>query len=293
MNFSTKYLYRSAGIGDVLWTEPILKELAKTNKKVVLFTQFKELFNNYPLTNVRVRNIPPGWKRSLLKLMNLLSNRQTYHKLDGIYEARPKMHILHAYQQYFSLPVKDEYPVLYLDTEEKKPIEGLPKDYVVLHLDANVPLNYRKIYGVDWNEVVSYLRSKNLPVVLTGNYHEPLRDAILFKGSIRQLIQLISNCRFFIGVDSGPSHIAASLHKPSLIFFGSVNPEFRHFPGLFKGYFLQQPCEYAGCYHEVISGRGQPCRLVGDEGIPKCSVHTTEYVTRYIDLLMEKRWRVK
>jgi hypothetical protein len=62
---------------------------------------------------------------------------------------------------------------------------------------------------------------------------------------------------------------------------------FRHFPELFKGYFLQQPCEFAGCYHEVISGRGQSCRLVGDAGIPKCCLQTTENVKKYIDLLLE------
>jgi len=275
-------------MGDVLWTEPLVRTLAARNKKVVLFTQFKELFKNYPLPNVSVREIPPGWHRAILKGLNLLSDNQTYHKLDGIYEASPKMHMLHAYQQYFSLPVTNEYPVIYLDEQEKKPVEGLPADYVVLHLDPNARLNYRRIFGVDWEEVVSYIQSKNLSVVLTGHDALPLKGAGVFNGSLRQLMQLIYNSRFFIGVDSGPAHIAASLKKPALIFFGSVNPLFRHFPELFQGFFLQQPCEYAGCYHEVISGKGQTCRLVGDEGIPKCSLHTTEYVKEHIDLLQKK-----
>jgi ADP-heptose:LPS heptosyltransferase len=150
-----------------------------------------------------------------------------------------------------------------------------------------VPYNYRKVYGVNWNQVIDYLHSKGFPVVITGNNPEPLNGAIQYKGSTRQLIQLIFHSTFFVGVDSGPSHIAASLKKPSLIFFGSVNPEYRHFPELFKGYFLQQPCEFAGCYHEVISGRGQSCRLVGDSGIPKCCLQTTENVKKYIDLLLE------
>ena len=287
MHFTVKYLYRSAGMGDVLWTEPLIKELAKGNKKVVLFTKFKELFENYPLKNVHIKEIPPGWYRAGLKFFNSISRGQVYHKLDGIYEARPKMHMLHAYQQYFSLPQTNEYPVIYLGEKERSPINDLPGNYVVLHLDANVPYNYRKVYGVDWNDVIDYLHSKGFPVVVTGNSPEPLSAAIQYKGSIRQLIQLIFHSRFFVGVDSGPSHIAASLKKPSLIFFGSVNPMFRHFPELFKGYFLQQPCEFAGCYHEVISGRGQSCRLVGDSGIPKCCLQTTENVKKYIDRLLE------
>jgi ADP-heptose:LPS heptosyltransferase len=275
-------------MGDVLWTEPLVKDLAARNKKVILYTDFKDLFKNYPLQNVRVKKIPAGWYRAILKFVNFLSGNRIYHKLDGVYEAQPKMHMLHAYQHYFSLPQKNEYPSIYLDEDEKKPVAGLPADYVVLHLDANVPFNYRKVYGVNWEEVVTYLQSKGLSVIIIGNNPEPLKNTISFKGSIRQLMQLIYHARFFIGVDSGPSHIAASLKKPSLIFFGSVNPLYRHFPELFKGFFLQQYCEYAGCYHEVISGHGQSCRLVGDKGIPKCSLHTTEYVKKYIDLLLEK-----
>lgn len=275
-------------MGDVLWTEPIVKELATRNKKIVLFTQFPDLFRNYPLQNVRIRKIPSDLYRTILKILNFFSGKKIYHKLDGIYEAMPKMHMLHAYQRYFSLPQKNEYPTLYLTGDEKKPIDGLPKNYVVIHLDANMTLNYRKVYGVDWNEIVMHLRSKGFSVIVTGHQVEPLNDAIMYNGSLRQLIQLIYNCRFFIGMDSGPSHIAASLQKPSLIFFGSVNPVYRQFPEIFKGFFLQQPCEYAGCYHEVISGEGQPCKLVGNTGIPKCSLHTNEYVENYIDLLLEK-----
>src|SRR5215469_1541219 len=288
MNFNTKYLYRSAGMGDVLWTEPLVNELAKKNKKIVLFTEFPALFDNYPLKNVSVRKIPSNLQRTVLQVFNFFSGNKIYHKLDGIYESMPKMHMLHAYQKYFSLPQKNKYPSLYLTEEEKKPIKGLPANYVVIHLDANMTLNYRKVYGVDWNEIVSYLRSKGLSVVVTGDHAEHWKDAIVYNGSLRQLIQLIYNCRFFIGMDSGPSHIAASLQKPSLVFFGSVNPAYRQFPELFKGFFLQQPCEFAGCYHEVISGEGQPCKLVGDAGIPKCSLHTNDYVKKHIDLLIEK-----
>jgi ADP-heptose:LPS heptosyltransferase len=275
-------------MGDVLWTEPLIRQLAARHRKVVLFTLFTELFKNYPLPNVTVKKIPPGWYRAVLKFKNRLSGGQTYHKLDGIYEASPKMHMLHAYQQYFSLPITNEYPHLYMDDQEKKPIEGLPANYVVLHLDPNAKFNYRKVYGVNWEEIVSHLQSKNLSVVLTGHNPEPLKGATIFNGSLRQLMQLIYNSRFLIGVDSGPSHIAASLKKPALIFFGSVNPLYRHFPESLKGYILQQPCEFAGCYHEVVSGKGQSCRLVGDEGIPKCCLHTNESIKGHIDNLLQK-----
>ena len=175
-----------------------------------------------------------------------------------------------------------------MDEDERKPIEGLPADYVVVHLDASVPYNYRRVFGINWEEVVDYLNAKGYSVIVTGNHVKHIKGARVFKGSVRQLIRLIHHARFFIGVDSGPSQIAASLKVPSLIFFGSVNPAFRHFQKMFRGTFLQQPCEFSGCYHEVVGGSGQPCRIVGNEGAPQCCTHTTESVLRHIDLLLEK-----
>jgi ADP-heptose:LPS heptosyltransferase len=233
-----------------------------------------------------VRKIPSGLKRSWLKFLNRLSGNSVYHKLDGIYEASPKMHMLHAYQRYFNLPVTNEYPRLYLSKEEQQPIDGLPAKYMVLHLEPNAPLNYRKVYGVEWEEVVDHIKSKGIEVIITGNNPEPLKGTRLFKGSLRELMRLINHAQFFMGVDSGPSHIAAGLGKPALLFFGSVNPNYRHFLESFKGAILQQPCEFAGCYHEVISGKGQSCKLVGDAGIPKCCIHTAAGVNAQVDAVI-------
>jgi hypothetical protein len=102
------------------------------------------------------------------------------------------------------------------------------------------------------------------------------------------MIALINKASFFIGIDSGPSHIAASFSTPALIFFGSVNPSYRHFKSLFNGFFLPQHCEFAGCYHEIVSLSGPTCKLVGDEGIPECSLHSNDFLFRYLDQILSK-----
>ncbi|HEY0434339.1 MAG TPA: hypothetical protein VGC95_10730, partial [Chitinophagaceae bacterium] len=188
----TLFLYRSAGMGDVLWTEPLVREMAKRYRRVVLFTKFKELFNNYPLPNVVVRDLPSSSQRSWLRFRDRFRRNKLYHKLDGVYEANPKKHMLHAYQEYFRLPVRDEYPQLYLNDSDLGSLQHRGSQYVVLHLDANTSDNYRKVFGVDWNEIVRYLRSKGLEVVLTGDRVEPIDGADTFKGSLRELIMLIS-----------------------------------------------------------------------------------------------------
>lgn len=276
-------------MGDVLWLEPVLNQLSKKHKRVYLYTRFEELFNNYPIKNVFVKPIPPGWFRAILKLLNFISLQKKYYRLDGIcYESFPKMHILHAYQQYFNLPLTNIYPKLYLNKQEQENVKELTAKYVIIHLEPNAQLNFRNVYGVSWENIVDHIKNKGYQVVLIGNNPIPIKNATIYKSSIRGLIQIIQHCSFFIGVDSGPSHIAASLQKPSIIFFGSVNLNFRHFTNLFKGFFLQQPCEFAGCYHEVISSQGQPCKLVGNNGIPKCCVHSDELVKNTIDLLLNK-----
>jgi hypothetical protein len=130
------------------------------------------------------------------------------------------------------------------------------------------------------------LQERGLKVIQLGK--KSTDSVITINTTIRQMISTIYNATFFIGTDSGPSHIAASLGIPSLIFFGAVDPATRHFKHLFKGHFLQQYCEYGGCFHDVIMPPEPVCRLVGDEGIPKCSLHTTEYLLNNIDLLIKE-----
>ena len=276
-------------MGDVLWLEPVLPQLSKQYKKVYLYTNFYELYDNYPIKNVVVKKIPSGFCRIFLKLLNIFFKEKKYHRLDGYcYEAFPKMHILNAYQTYFNLGKTQQYPKLYLAEQEKNSRLLSEQEYAIIHLEPNAQLNFRKVYGINWNDIVLALQNRGIKTVLVGNNPEPIEGANIFKGSLRELIQVIKNAKFFIGVDSGPSHIAASLEVPSLIFFGAVNPLYRHYAKLFKGAFLQQPCEFAGCYHEVISSSGQTCKLVGDSGIPKCCVHTTEGVVNSIDQLLKK-----
>jgi ADP-heptose:LPS heptosyltransferase len=283
------FLVRKRALGDVLWIEPLIRQLASGNKRVVVYTKYPELFLHYPLPNVRITSRLSIWEKLLWALEKTLPLTRFFIDLDQAYEHNPKMHFLSAYQQAAGLPVTHEYPRLYLSKAEAsfRPAAAGAGKYVVLHLESMTDRNYRKVYGVEWEKVVSALAAKSFTVILIGKDPEPVPGAIPVKTSLREMIGLIHEASFFIGIDSGPSHLAAALGVPSLIFFGAVNPDFRHFRDLLKGRILQQPCEYAGWYHEDNRLTGFSCRLVGDEGVPKCALHTTEYVLNNIDLLLE------
>lgn len=291
--FNFKYVIRKRQIGDALWIEPVIRELSKRYKKVYVHTKYNELFKNYPLANVVFKDKLSFVEKVLSKVERFLHTAFFFINLDMVYEESPQEHFLHAYQRAAHLPLTDEYPKLYLSREEiNKKIVPFDK-YVVLHLDSVHSRNFRKIYGVDWDLIISYINSRGFKVVQLEEKSIKIGDDWSVSTNLRDLMAVIQRSSFFIGIDSSPSHFAASLGIPSLVFFGSVNPLFRHFPALFRGSFLQQPCEFAGCYHTSLTKTGVRCRLVGDEGIPKCSLHSQEYVVNKIDLLLKQFFPLK
>ena len=281
------YVVRKRALGDVLWIEPLIRQLAARNKKVIVYTKYPELFLHYPLPHIEFKSSLSLFEKIIWKLERFFHRSFFFIDLETAYEGQPKMHFLHAYQQSAKLPVTTEYPRLYLDEKERAFGSPVPGKYVVLHLESMTDRNYRKVYGVNWEAIAASLKLKGFTVLLIGKEPAPVAGAIPVKTSIREMMGLIGNASFFLGIDSGPSHIAAALGIPSLVFFGAVNPDFRHFMELFKGRILQQYCEFAGCYHERVGAMEPSCRLVGDEGVPKCSLHTTEYVLNNINLLLK------
>jgi len=195
------------------------------------------------------------------------------------------MHYLKAFcEQAGILDMKPSYPKLYLSEAEKK--RKIPHRYAIFHLDPYKSKdNFRNVYGVDWEQVIRYVNSRGLePIQISGKGADliakwaPTQD-------LREVMSLIYNSDLFIGLDSGPSHIAASLSIPSVIFFGSVNPKFRHLDS-HKKVFLQSPCPFAHCYHEIPGSFGQPCRIAKGDEPPPCCVHDTARVIEAISSLL-------
>jgi ADP-heptose:LPS heptosyltransferase len=286
--FNFKYVIRKRQIGDALWIEPVIRELAKRYSKVYVHTKYNDLFKNYPIPNVIFKNRLSFIEKVLSKIERFLHTTFFFVNLEMSYEESPQEHFLHAYQHAAHLPLTDEYPKLYLSQEEiNKKIVPFDK-YVVLHRDSVHSKNFRKIFGVNWELIISYINSRGFKVVTLEERSINIGEGKSIPTTLRDLMSVIYHSSFFIGIDSGPSHFAASLGIPALIFFGSVNPLLRHFPKVLKGFFLQQPCEFAGCYHSSVNKEGVRCRLVGDDGIPKCSLHSSEFVIKNINLLLKQ-----
>lgn len=285
------FVLRKAAMGDVLWVEPILRKLALEKRDVFFISEWNSLYENFPFPNVRfIPNNNKSYKRAA-KIMHALGLTKNVVYLNNSYEKQPDKHFLLVYQEAAGLPIEKEYPRLYLNDEERNRYKHL-KPYIVIHLETTSPMNHRQIYGINWPDLIEFLKSKYLqtPYFIAQHPEEYQLINHFELSTIRDMIAFIYSADLFIGVDSGPSHIAASLNIPSLIFFGSINPWFRHFKESFNGIIMQQPCEFAHCYHRPQKRKKDySCLLVGDDGIPKCCAFENEMIKNQVENLLAKQ----
>lgn len=274
-------------MGDVLWIEPVISALTPHYDTIIVHTKFNKLFENYPLPQVLFKDKLSFFEKLLLRFEKLFGLNFLSVNLDGAYEESPCLHFLNAYQKKAKLPFTKEYPKLFLSDSEAKQ-RTIKGKYIVLHLESLSDKKYRQIYGIDWPKLVVYLKEKGYEVVQLGIQTPPLPGTTQLKTSIRELISLISHADFFVGIDSGPSHIAASLKIPSLLIFGAIEPKLRHFPDIFNGILFKQPCAEQCTIFDVKKESQHHCVRLDEKGIPQCCTFTTMQVILKMDELFEK-----
>ena len=281
-----KYLIRKRALGDVLWIEPVIRQLAPRYKKLIVYTKHPLLFENYPFPNVVFKNNLSFLEKAFIYFEKKLGANILTINLDDSYENDPNIHFLNAYLKKAGLAQHKEYPKIYLSDQEKsrRIIEG---KYVILHIESFSDKKFRQVYGVDWEAINQYLHNKGYKVIQIGTNPTEIRGSVIVKTSIRDLMSLCYNASFFIGIDSGPSHIAASLKVPSIIFFGAVNPLYRHFPDLFNGMLLKKACEYDNEQGKIISEQCVDCKWSNDTQTATCSTYSTEEILSAINQLLK------
>lgn len=262
-------IHRSGAMGDVIMAEPILEYYHNKGFEVWLDTpkQFHNLFNThyFPVRHGR----PEENCRSI--------------NLDMGYEIRPNQPALKSY--YEMCGITDGVMRNSKLRHEIYPQTKFFDKYIVLHIDTTT-IPHRDIHGVDWIEIVEYLENKGYKVFQIGKrQHNSVAD--YFNTCTENLLMhLIAGADLFIGIDSGCAQIAVALDIPSVIYFGSVNPEYRY-TDFKKIKIIQNKCpiEKDGCYHKVISVKGQDCEV--DIKYPPCCTHDTEEIINSINTFIE------
>ena len=150
-----KYIVRKRQLGDVLWIEPIIDEIALKYKKVIVHTKYNEIFNNYKHKNVIFKKELNIFEKILHALENFFNTSILFISLENTYEKDSNKHILNAYQKKSKLEISEKYPKIYFSEEERMKNIVHFDNYVVIHLESFSSRNYRKVYGIEWDKITS------------------------------------------------------------------------------------------------------------------------------------------
>jgi ADP-heptose:LPS heptosyltransferase len=197
--------------------------------------------------------------------------------LDMAYENNPKQ--LHL-KSYFEKAGITDYELRKPQLDFKiNPTNKLFEKYCVIHTDIR-PQGGRNV-KLDWDEVVKHINKLGYTVIRLGKGEsQRIKGAVKMQTAAVNMLQyVVAGADFFLGIDSGISHIAVAQGVPSVIFFGSVNPEYIH-PDLSNVVALhnhkRKVCNEPFCWHSIKGCEGVPCYI--NEAEPPCIEFTTDRV---------------
>lgn len=139
------------------------------------------------------------------------------------------------------------------------------KYQVVIHIGSG--WIYRRWKTNKWLKLISFIINKGFDVLVIAGESESFQlEEIQSKlancklnfwvpNTLHEMFNIIENCTYFIGLDSGPLHIADSYNKPCLALFGPGNSEIWR-PLSFNSYYLHNygdfdchPCNQRNCIY--------------------------------------------
>lgn len=127
----------------------------------------------------------------------------------------------------------DVYPI---DEKNKKTINLQNSEYRYVFISASNNRKTSSLLPVDYkNILISLCEKYSLKIIINCLSNElPVAEKIkellsphariILTSEFSMLVQLMSQCDFFLLGDGGLSHISAALDKPSLILFGQTSP---------------------------------------------------------------------
>jgi len=164
---------------------------------------------------------------------------------------------------------EDDQPRIYLQDKHRQKVDnlGLTEPYIVVHCQSNyTPKDWPTS---NWERLIQELTArypfKIVEVGLRSNLsiENPSYRSLCGQLSIMETAEVIRRATYFIGLDSGPSHLANATGTVGFVLMGSLNN-------------FQNYNPYSGDY-----GNQKNCVLVQKEGLP-CAQLSYEYVLETI-----------
>jgi len=247
-------------LGDIVAAEPLSQQIREKypNDYIIWIVKpiFKELLENNPNIDKIIEEFCANQRKLLLnsgildKVYNLQFRNNSHCSKCDIYVENPtadsKNITIHNYyfqgnlltvqQKITGLPTKDITPKIFIDIAQIKKVDSLdlPSNFVVIHCQS--AQNSRNWDSTKWTDLVSYfIQNTNYQIVEIGLKSElsiisPKFTNLCGKLSILETAEVIKRAKLFIGVDSGPAHLANAVGTFGVIMIGKLVDFINHIP---------------------------------------------------------------
>ena len=136
--------------------------------------------------------------------------------------------ILQSMSRFAGLPPLNETPRVYLDEKVKLTVDALllPKRFVVFHCSSNTA--EKELPGGKWSQLTHFVTKKYEHCVVEVGLDPVLHDVgnMLYRDltgrlTILETAEVIRRAALFVGIDSGPAHLANAVGTYGIILLGS------------------------------------------------------------------------
>jgi heptosyltransferase-3 len=233
-------------LGDMVASEPILSRLNQKFKYThitwITSKKYFSVYGNHPLVDLLVnqkytllsyllqKSNPfhhyfnlhlSGFRRDKMTGISIINTKADELGID-LFNYYQKHNLLEIALKLCDLALEDAQPKIYLDgIPYKSPFE---KSYWVIHCKSNAGLR-------DWtddhwrNLIAKIIATWNVKIIEIGRVN-PLDFAhenfisLVGKTSLSETMKIMKGASFFLGLDSGPTHIANAFMLPGLVLKG-------------------------------------------------------------------------
>jgi heptosyltransferase-3 len=251
-------------IGDIIACEPIIEQLKTSYPGAfvvwVVSPRYADLLASHPKLDAMV------FVRSLLSIERIVLSsvfdvaidlhingkateipNRPYRKTSGdptvdveTYVRRGSL--LQSFAESAGLTLRPSAPTMYVPTTAVAEVDqlSLPDHFVVVHAASNyAPKDWP---SVKWRELVQHILERyETTVVEIGlgskiELDHPRFINLCGKLSLMGTAELIRRADFFVGIDSGPAHMANAWRRPALLLFGRYlgSDSFNPFSGYYR-----------------------------------------------------------
>ncbi len=243
-------------LGDIVAAEPVISQLKEKHAKAkivwIVRSSFRSILENHPQIDEVI--VEPSLLVSIwLTLHSPFSQFYNLH-LSGLrFDPYFKYELINAQAELLNLNLHTYYhrgnllkgvfelcdipyresvqPHLYLAQEE---LPNLPETYWVIHRKSNGA--DREWTDENWDKLIrQVLEQYNITIIEIGisdglQINHPRFISYVGKTSLTRMAKMIEGANFFIGIDSGPTHIANAFEIPALILLGNYKSFKNHMP---------------------------------------------------------------